>query len=56
LSCGLSRQARDLALTAFLAAPTLAQAQTTHPFAFPQSAEGEALFVVIEILAGSSNP
>jgi len=43
-----------LAFTALLAAPALAQAQTTHPFAFTQPAEGDEFFVVIEIPAGSS--
>ncbi|WBQ08883.1 inorganic diphosphatase [Hyphomonadaceae bacterium ML37] len=43
-----------LTLAALLAAPALAQAQTTHPFAVTQPAEGDEFFVVIEIPAGSA--
>jgi len=46
--------AAALAFTALLAAPALAQAQSTHPFSFPQPSEGEEFFVVIEIPAGSA--
>lgn len=46
--------AAALAFTALLAAPALAQAQSTHPFAFTQPAQGDEFFVVIEIPAGSA--
>ena len=36
--------AAALAFTALLAAPALAQAQSTHPFSFPQPSEGEEFF------------